>query len=176
VAQELDAQAGAEVRALDEAGHVGDDEGLLVRLLAHGDHAEVGLEGGEGVVGDLGPRGGDARDERGLAGVGIADQADVGQQLQFQAVAALLAGAAQLVLARSLVGAGGEVLVAAPAAPALGDDDALVGLLEVVDQLAGLLVVERCADGNLQVIERPSRPVQLEPMPCSPRCALCSGL
>jgi hypothetical protein len=85
VAQKLGAEAGAEVRAFDEAGHIGDDEGLLLRLLADGDHAEVGFEGGEGVVGDLGPRGGDARDERGFAGVGVADQADVGQQLQFQA-------------------------------------------------------------------------------------------
>ena len=41
-------------------------------------------------------------------------------------------------LAGRLVGAGGEVLVAAPSASALGDDDALVGLGEVVDQLAGL--------------------------------------
>ncbi len=120
------------------------------RLLADGDHAEVGLEGGEGIVGDFGAGGGDAGDERGLAGVGIADQADVGQQLQFQAIGALLAGAAQFVLARGLVGGGGEVLVAASAAAALGDDQALVGLLEVVDELAGFLVVKRCADGDLQ--------------------------
>ena len=90
---------GAEVRALNQARHVGDDEGLLIRLLAHGDHAEVGFEGGEGVVGDLGLGGGDAGDERGLAGIGVADQADVGQQLQLQPVIALLAGAAQFVLA-----------------------------------------------------------------------------
>ena len=31
VAEELDAEAGAEVRAFDEAGHVGDDEGFLRR-------------------------------------------------------------------------------------------------------------------------------------------------
>ena len=106
VAQELGAEAGAEVRAFDEAGHVGDDEGLLVGLLADGDHAEVGLEGGEGVVGDFGLGGGDAGDERGLAGVGVADQADVGQQLEFEAVVALFAGAAQLVLAREPGGRG----------------------------------------------------------------------
>ena len=150
VAQELDAKAVAEMRAFNEPGHVGDDEGLLVRLLAHRDHAEIGLESGEGIVGDFGARGGDAGDERGLAGVGIADQAHVGEQLEFQTIAALLAGAAQLVLARGLVGAGGEVLVAAAAAAALGDDDALVGLAEVVDQFAGFLVEERGADGDLQ--------------------------
>jgi len=74
VAQELSAQAGAEMRAFNEAGHVGDDEGFKIRLLADGDHAEVGLEGGEGVIGDFGARGGDAGDESGLAGVGVADK------------------------------------------------------------------------------------------------------
>ena len=46
--------------------------------------------------------------------------------------------------------AGGEVLVAAPAAPALGDHNALVRLLEVVHQLARLGVVERRAHRHLQ--------------------------
>ena len=141
---------GAQVRALDKPGHVGDHKGLLVRLLAHGHHAEVGLEGGERVVGDLGPGGGDARDERGFAGVGVADQAHIGQQLQLQPIDALLAGPAQFVLARRLVGAGGKVLVAASAASALGDDEALVRLLKIVNQFAGLLVVKRCADRDLQ--------------------------
>jgi len=84
VTEKLDAKARAEMGAFDEAGHIGDDEGLLLRLLAHGDHAEVGLESGEGVVGDLGFGGGDARDERGLARIGIADQPHIGQQLQLQ--------------------------------------------------------------------------------------------
>ncbi len=53
-------------------------------------------------------------------------------------------------LAWSLVGAGGEVLVAAAAAAARGNGDALVGLLEVVDELAGFRVEERGADGDLQ--------------------------
>ena len=101
VAQELGAEAGAEMRAFNESGHVGDDEGLLVGLLADGDDAEIGLEGGEGIVGDFGFGGGDAGDEGGLAGVGIADEADVGEELEFEAVVALLAGAAELVLARA---------------------------------------------------------------------------
>jgi hypothetical protein len=77
----LYSQPRTKVRAFNKSGHIGDDEGLLLRLLADGDDAEVGFEGGEGVVGDFGARGGDAGDERGFAGVGIADQADVGQQL-----------------------------------------------------------------------------------------------
>ena len=150
VAEKLDAEAGAEMRAFNEAGHVGDDEGFQIGLLADGDHAEVGFEGGERVVGNLGPRGGDAGDERGFAGVGVADQADIGQQFQFEAIEALFAGPAEFVFARGLVNRGGKVLVPASAASALGDDDALVRLLEVVDQLAGFLVVKGCADRDLQ--------------------------
>ncbi len=48
------------------------------------------------------------------------------------------------------MGAGGKVLVAASAASALGDDQALVGNLEVVYQLAGFLVVKGCAHRHLQ--------------------------
>ena len=94
VAEELGAKAGAEMGAFNEAGHIGDDEGLLIGLLADGDHAEVGFEGGEGIVGDFGPGGGDAGDEGGFACVGIADQAYVGQELEFEAIKAFLAGAA----------------------------------------------------------------------------------
>ena len=124
VAQELDAQSRAQMRAFDEPGHVGDHEGLLLGLFADGDHAEIRFQRGEGIVGDLGARGGDARDQRRLAGVGIADEADVGEQLEFQAEGAFLARAAQFVLARGLMRAGGKVLVAASAASAFGDDDA----------------------------------------------------
>ena len=51
VAQEVVAQAGALAGALDDAGDVRHDEG---DALLHLDHAQVGVEGGEVVVGDLG--------------------------------------------------------------------------------------------------------------------------
>ena len=56
-----------------------------------------------------------------LAGVGIADQADVGEQLQLEVKVELFAGLAGLHLARRAIGGGGEVRVAEPAAAALGD-------------------------------------------------------
>ncbi len=140
----------AEVRAFDEAGEVGDGEGFGVGIVADLDDAEVGLEGGEGVVGDLGFGGGEARDQRGFADVGVADEAGVGEETEFEAVGAFFAGAAEFVLARGLMGAGGEVLVAASAATAAGDDDGLVGVGEVVDELAGVVVVEESADGDLE--------------------------
>ena len=54
VAQEPIAEPGARVRALDEARDVGDDEAPLV---GEADHAQVGDQRGERVVGDLRPRG-----------------------------------------------------------------------------------------------------------------------
>jgi hypothetical protein len=70
VFEELDAEASAEVCAFDEAGKVGYGEGFGVGEVADLDYAEIGLEGGEGVVGDLRFGGGEARDERGFADVG----------------------------------------------------------------------------------------------------------
>ena len=68
------------------------------------DDAELRLERGEGVVGDLGPGRGDRAEQRALAGVGHADEADVGDELQFQPEPAFLALGAGLGVARGLVG------------------------------------------------------------------------
>ena len=97
--EELDAKAGAEVGAFDQAGHVGHGERALVGCVADLDHAEVGLESGEGVVGDLRLGGGEARDEGGLADVGKADQADVGEEAELKAVVVGFAGPAEFMFA-----------------------------------------------------------------------------
>src|SRR5665213_3080002 len=53
-------------------------------------------------------------------------------------------------LARRLMGGSGEVLVAASAASALGQNDAFVRLLKVVDHLAGSVVIGDRAHRNFQ--------------------------
>src|SRR5207237_2484295 len=131
----------------DESGNIGDDEagGIGIAALAQQNDAQIGLESGEGIIGDLGPGSADARDQRALAHVGIADQADIGQQLQFEAKETLFAGAAEFVLARRLMGGGGEAGIAASAAPAAGDDDALIGARKIVQALAGSVVIKNGA-------------------------------
>ena len=109
VAQELVAQPGAFGRALDQSGNVGDDE---APVLGHAHHAQVGVQGGEGIVGDLRAGGRYRADEGRFAGVGHAQQADVGEQLQFQAQFARFARLAQGALARRAVGAGLEMQIA----------------------------------------------------------------
>ena len=74
----------------------------------------------------------------------------VGEQTEFEAVGALFTCAAKFVFARRLVGAGGEVLVAAPAATAFGDDNRLVGVGKAVDKLPGLVVIQQGANGDFE--------------------------
>ena len=108
------AEALALARAGDQAGHVGDDELHVARL----GHAEVRDEGGERVVGDLRPGGGHGGDQRGLARVGEADEADVRDGLELEGELALLP---RLALERepgrlALLRGEGRVAEAAPAA------------------------------------------------------------
>ncbi len=92
VGQELVPQPGAVAGALDQPRDVGHHQLALVGL----DRAQHGVDGGERVVGHLRPRGGQAAQERALAGVGQPHQPGVGQQAQAQVELALLAGQAAL--------------------------------------------------------------------------------
>ena len=92
------------------------------------DDAEVRRQRRERVVGDLRPRRRDARDQRRLAGVREADQADVGEQLQLEPQVLVFAGLARLHLARRAVGGRREPRVAHAAAAAAGDEHALAFL------------------------------------------------
>ena len=92
VAQELEAQPRAGVGALDDAGDVGGHEALLVLL----DDAQHRRERRERVVGDLGARRREPRQQRRLAGVRQAQEADIGDQPEVEAQPVLLAGARPL--------------------------------------------------------------------------------
>jgi hypothetical protein len=83
--QELDAESGAFGRALDHAGDVGDDKAVVAGSIA--DHAEVRIQRRERIVCDLRRRRRHRANERGLAGIRKAEQADIGQQLEFEAQA-----------------------------------------------------------------------------------------
>ena len=86
---------------------------------------EHGLERGERVVGDLRRGAREPREQRGLAGVRQADEADVGEQAQLELEPAFLAGEAPLGEGRGLPGRRGVVLVAAPAGAAAREHRAL---------------------------------------------------
>ena len=81
------AEAGAFMRALDQAGNVGEHEFAALRV----HDAELRMQRGEGIVGDLRFRRADDGEEGRLAGVGQADEAGVRDQFQPQPDPALFA-------------------------------------------------------------------------------------
>jgi len=75
VGEEVVTEAGSHACPLDQAGNVGEHELALVGF----ERPKHGLECGEGVVGDLRPRAGDAGEQRGFTRVRKADQTHIGQ-------------------------------------------------------------------------------------------------
>ena len=151
MAQEPRAEAVPGVRALDQPGDVRDDERPISR---EADDAEIRRQRRERVVGDLRPRRRDARDHRRLAGVRIADEPDVRQQLEVEPQVLLFAGQPGLELARCAVGGGGVSRVAVPAEAALARS-APAGLRSVrsatCTMLVFLLLVDDRADRDLEI-------------------------
>ncbi len=131
VAQEAVAEPRAFVRAFDQAGNVDHHERLEVGD-AH--DAELRLERGERIVGDLRTRRADDAEQRRLPGVRQADHAGVGEQLELQAQLAAFAGLAVVREVRRLARRGREMLVALTAAAALGDAQPLVRRAQVGEQ------------------------------------------
>ncbi len=128
VTEKLEAEAGAVAGTLDEPGHVGQHE--RVSTLELGD-AEVRMERGERVRGDLGLCAGQRRQQRRLAPIRQPDQADVGDEAQFEADVALLPRIAELAGARCLPGGGGEPGVASTPTSAAGRECDGSGPVEV---------------------------------------------
>jgi hypothetical protein len=85
-----------------------------------------------------------------LPTLGKPEQADVGDQLQLEAQAELLAWEAGLRVARRLIGGALEVGVAAAAAATAGDDNARARFGEIGDDLAGVGVADDGAERHLR--------------------------
>ncbi len=146
VAEEAVAQAHALMRALDQAGQIGEHEFALV----HAHDAELRMQRGERIVGDLRLGRAHRGEKRRLAGIGQADETGIGDQLQPQADGALLAGLAGIGLARRAVGRRLEIGVAEAAIAALGDGHALADMGEIGKQRLAVFVVDLRADRHLE--------------------------
>ena len=140
------AEAEALMRTFDEPRQVGQHEFAAVDR----DDAEARMQRRERIVRDLRFCGRDDREEGRFAGIGQADQAGVGDQLQPQDDRALLAGLARIGAARRAVGRGFEVLVAKPAVAASRDHHALADLRQVGDQSLVVLLKYLRASGHFE--------------------------
>src|SRR5262249_6599450 len=150
--QELDAQPMPQVRAFNQPGDVGDHEAAEIIELHD---SQLRLKRGERIIGDLGPRRRETRDQGRLSGIGEPDQADVGKQLQLEPEPALLAGMAGLVFRRRLVSGSGEAGISASSAPALCGEKAFARSCEIVELIAGIRVIDHRANRSLD-INRPA--------------------
>ncbi len=143
VAEEVMAEADVLMRAFDQTRDV--SQGATT-VFMEVDDAHHRLEGGEGIVGDLGLGRTEGSEQRGLASVGEADEAGIGDAAEFEVEAALFTIRAWRELTRGLMGAGFEVDVAFPTTTTFTQNEALMRLSQVgdmlkfFDDLAGLWV------------------------------------
>ncbi len=120
VPQEFVAEAHAGVRAFNQPRQIGQDEGAVGSDF---DQTEIGIFGGEGVVGDLRTGARQAGQQGAFSGVGFSDETDVGNYFQFQEQQALFAFAAGGAFAGRTIGGGFERGVSfAPFSAAGGDN------------------------------------------------------
>ena len=156
VAQELEAEPLALARALDEARHVGHGEAVVAGL----HDAEVRMQRGERIVGDLRSSRGERGDEARLARRGEADQRDIRDRLELERDLALEPGRAEQGEAGRLALGARERGVAEAALASGGRDEAHSGLGEV-GELGAVGVLHDGADGHgeLQELSRGARAV-----------------
>src|ERR1700733_13940426 len=146
MAKEPVAEAVALMRALDQAGYVGEHKVAAIDP----DDAEARMEGSERIIGDFGLGGGDGGEEGRFAGVRQADEAGVRDQLEPKKQRALDASETGIGATRGAVGRGGEMEVAKTTVAALGDHHALARLSHVGEHRAAFLVEHLRPDRNLQ--------------------------
>src|SRR5436305_832148 len=140
VAEEFQPQPGPGMGALDQPGKVRHDERRILRQL---DDAQHRLQGGEGIIANLGPGGAGGRQERRLTGIGKADEAGIRDQLQLQPQPARLPRLTQLGEAWRLPGRGLEAGITPTAPSPASDHQPLIRTNQVRDRLALLILDER---------------------------------
>src|SRR4029079_15708373 len=137
VSQELEAQPLPFVRAFDDSRNVGNDEGPMIRQL---DHSQVRSERRKGIVGDLWARSGNHREQSGFAGIRLAHQAHVCDQLELELEFWHFALLTRLPLARCLMSSGRKECVAFPTATAFRDYCFLTVFQDFCHDLASVVV------------------------------------
>src|SRR5690349_17181050 len=142
VSQKAIAQTRASMRPFNPPRNVGDDERAKVSEI---DDAEMRFERRERIVRDLRTSRRHRRDESRLAGVGKTNQTDVCEQLQLQLQIKLFALASALMVARCTIRRGREVRVAKTTAATARSQPTVVGVTEVVKQIARCSVKDLCA-------------------------------
>src|SRR6516164_6572609 len=146
MAEKPGADPGTVAGALDQTGEVGQDDFLVVQPY----DAELRLQRRERIVGDLRPGVRDRSEERRFAGVGQANQANIGDQLQAQPNPGLTAGPAGIGAARRAIGRALVMHVAETAIASLQEDPPLAAARQIGEHLPVLGIHDLGPDRDLQ--------------------------
>src|SRR5580698_3641492 len=111
---------------------------------------EVGLQSREGIIGHLGPRRRDTRNQRGLANIGITDQPHIGEQLEFQAEDTIFAWPSLFMLTRRLVRGRSKARIPPPTPSTASNYYAFIRMGKIVYFIAGFRVVNNRSYRNFQ--------------------------
>jgi hypothetical protein len=102
---------------LDNARDVRNHKGLMI---SERDDPQMGNQGCERIIGNLGASCGNSGDQGGFSHVGVSNKTHIGHQFQLELYPARFTRAAGFRMAGRLVGGGGETSVSPSAAPAAG--------------------------------------------------------
>jgi hypothetical protein len=108
------------------------------------------LQGGEGIVRDLGLGRGQPRDKRGLSCIGKADHPDVGEKFELEMHPALGPRTSKIGAAGRPVGGAHEARIAPPAACAAGHDNALARCGQIPQPFTRVTVGHHGAERHAQ--------------------------
>src|SRR5579862_4342572 len=144
--EEAVAEADAFMGAFDQAWNVGEHEFAAADV----DHAELRMQCGERVIGDLRLGGADGGKKRRFAGIRQADNAGIGDQLQPQPDSDLGAGLAGIGVARRAVGRAFATRIAETAVAAMRQHDALAEFSQIREQRLAIFFVNLRTDRHFE--------------------------
>src|SRR5947208_8177136 len=119
--------------AFNQTGNIADGQPGIVSIL---DDPDLGMQRRKGIGRNLWARVGNSGQQRGFTRIGIADEADIGDNPQFKKEIPLSSLFTGLREAWRLASGGCEIPVAQPAASALAKDKALAVFSQISNQFA----------------------------------------
>ena len=125
----------------DQTGHIGHHEALA---RTHTNHTQIGVQGGERIIGNFGAGIGDGRDQGGLARIGHPQKAHIGQDLELEFDESLFTQLAGCFLSWRAVDGALKAHIAKSTLTSLGHHDELTWCQELVQDFACFGV---CNDG-----------------------------
>src|ERR1700685_4274897 len=140
--QEADSETRALGGTLDQPGNIGHHKAAMLTAV---DYAQVRIQGGKGIVGHARPRRREGANQRRLAGIRQPEQADIGNDLEFQSQGALLTRQSRTELSRRAVGARLEAGVAPSTLAALRHFELLARAGQISERLIALGVAHHGA-------------------------------